>query len=55
MEPDRPLRDRPVTCVIAQQYSSAIFVSLRFHCRREKFGDFKKNLFIFGSLKIAFV
>jgi hypothetical protein len=42
----RPQYDRPVTCVIAQQYSSAIFVSLRSHLRREKFGSFLKNYII---------
>jgi hypothetical protein len=30
--------DRPVACVIAQQYSSATFVLLRFYSRAEKFG-----------------
>jgi len=51
MEVDRPLHDRPVAYVIAQEYSSAIFVSLRFHSRKEKFDRFKRNLFIFVSLK----
>jgi hypothetical protein len=31
MEPDGPQRDRPVTCIIVQQYSSATFVSMRSH------------------------
>ena len=38
LEPARPDHDHPPICVIAQQYSSAAFVSLRFHPRREKFG-----------------
>jgi hypothetical protein len=38
-----PQHDRPAACVIAQQYSSATFVSLRSHPRREKFGSFLKN------------
>jgi len=42
METDRPLHDRPIACVIAQEYSSAIFVSLRFNSRKEKSGDLKK-------------
>jgi hypothetical protein len=52
MEPDRLQRGRPATCVIAQQYSSAIFVSFAFHSRKEKVGaPLKKrhrlNLFLF--------
>jgi hypothetical protein len=38
-EADRPQHDRPAACVIAQQYSSATFVSLRFISRKEKFGS----------------
>ena len=38
LDTDRPQHDRPVACVIAQQYSSAMRVSLRFHCRKEKSG-----------------
>jgi hypothetical protein len=46
LEPDRPQHNRPTACVIAQQYSSATFVSSRFDCRREKFGvNLKKNTF----------
>jgi len=42
MEHDRPQHDRlPVVTVIAQQYSSATFVSLRFHKRKAKFGTFQ--------------
>jgi hypothetical protein len=36
LEPDRPQHDRRAACVIAQQYSSPIFVSLRFHSRKKK-------------------
>jgi hypothetical protein len=35
---DQPQHDYPIACVIAQQYSSAIFISLRSHSRTEKFG-----------------
>ena len=35
LERDRQ-HDRPAACVIAQQYSSAIFVLLRFHSRKKK-------------------
>jgi len=50
--PDRPQYDRPAACVIAQQYSSATFVSLRFHYRKKKFVRFSKILFqCFTSLK----
>jgi len=31
LEPDRPQHDRPAACVIAQQHSSATFVSLSIH------------------------
>jgi hypothetical protein len=40
----------PAACVIAQQYSSAIFVSRRFLSRKEKFGTRFKNL-IFLKLR----
>ena len=46
MEPDRPQRDRPAACDIAQQYSSANF-SLRFHSRKEKFGSSLFKFFLF--------
>jgi hypothetical protein len=38
LENDRPQHDGIAACVIAQQYSSVTFVSLRFHSRKEKFG-----------------
>jgi hypothetical protein len=37
----QPQHDRPAACVIAQQYSSATFVSLRFHSGKKKIGVFK--------------
>jgi len=45
---DRTQHDRTATCIIAQQYSSVTFASLRFHSRKEKFGvrvKLKKSLF----------
>jgi hypothetical protein len=33
LEPDNPQYDRAAACVIAQQYSSSNFFSLRFHSR----------------------
>jgi hypothetical protein len=50
LDPDRPQHDRPVTCVIAQQYSSAIFVSLRFQSRKTILGD--TLFFIFYFLNV---
>ena len=38
LESDRPQHDSPTACVIAQQYSSATLVSLRFHSRTNKSG-----------------
>jgi hypothetical protein len=46
-EPDRPQHDRYTACVIAQQYSSATFVPLRFHCHKEKFGAHLKKKLLF--------
>jgi hypothetical protein len=39
LEPGRLQRDRPATCVIAQQHSSAIVVSLRFDSHKQTFGS----------------
>jgi Na+(H+)/acetate symporter ActP len=36
----------PSVCVIAQQYTSATFISLRFHSRKVKFGARFKNITI---------
>jgi hypothetical protein len=36
LEPERLQRDSPATCVIAQQYSSATFVSQPSYSRKEK-------------------
>jgi len=55
MEPDRPQHGHPVTCDIAQQYSSPTIL-LRFHYRKEKFGTrFNKMLLFkfFYFLKIG--
>jgi len=49
-EPDWQQHDCPVTCVIAQQYSSATFTSLCFQFHKETFGKHFKihhfNLFV---------
>jgi len=42
LEPNRLQHDRPAACVIALQYSSAAFFSLRFEARTEKFGTIRK-------------
>jgi hypothetical protein len=55
MEPDRSLHDRPAASVIAQEYSSAIFVSLRFHFPATKNSVRLKNCFFFAYLKIGCV
>ena len=44
LETDRPQRDLPVACVIAQHYSSTTVVSLHFHTRKENFGAHLKVL-----------
>jgi hypothetical protein len=44
LEPDRLYHDRPTVCVIAQQYSSITFISLRLHSRKEKYGAVYKNV-----------
>jgi hypothetical protein len=50
-ERDRPQHDRPKACVTAQQYSSAIFISLRFPLQKKKFGScLKMILFHFWLL-----
>jgi hypothetical protein len=45
LEPDRPQHNRPAACVIAQQYSSATFVSSCVHTCNEKLGVRFKTLF----------
>jgi hypothetical protein len=42
METDLQQDDRPIACVIVQNYSSAKLVSLGFHSRKEKFDGFSK-------------
>ena len=44
LEPYQLQHGRTSACVIAQQYSSATFVSLRFHFRKENFGAHFKNV-----------
>ena len=55
---DRPEHDRPAACVIAQQYSSAIFASLRFNSRKENLGALVQILhyfyLVFTIFKIAY-
>ena len=43
-ESDRPQHDSSTASVIAQQYSSATFFSLRFHSRNANFGAYLKIL-----------
>jgi len=38
-EPERRQQDRPASCVVAQQHSSATCASLLFRYRMEKFGE----------------
>ena len=46
MEPDRPHQhDHFVACVIAQQYSSITFVSLRFNFLKKNLARFKNVTF----------
>jgi len=40
----RPQHGGPAACVIAQQYSSITFFSLRFRFREEKFGARLKRI-----------
>ena len=42
LEPDPPQHDIPAACVIVQEYSSATFLSFRYHSRKEKCGAFQK-------------
>ena len=55
MEPDRPQQDLSATYVIAQQYSSATFVSLRFSVSQGKIRSaFERCYYLnfFTSLKV---
>jgi len=52
LESDCPELDRPSTCVIAQQYSSATLVSSRFHSCKENFGACLKRLFHFFTFQV---
>ena len=51
LEPDLSQSDSPAAFVIAQQYSSATFVSLRYYSRQEKIQCFSKNV----VLKLLYV
>jgi len=46
LECDRRWHNSPAACVIAQKYSSATFVLLGFHYRKEKFGVRLKMQFV---------
>jgi hypothetical protein len=46
LEPDRPHYGRLAACIVAQQYSSATFVSLRFCHRKEEFDSHMKIFFL---------
>ena len=54
LEPDRPQYDHPDAGVIAQQYSSATFVSVCFHSRIERFTALFKAI-VFNFLKIFLI
>jgi hypothetical protein len=49
LEPDLSQHDIPSACVIAQQYSSAIFVLRRHYSRKKKFNGLFKNVNSFLS------
>ena len=51
LELHTPQRDSPSTCFIAQQYSSATFVSLRPHSLAEKINAHFKNAIFFFCFK----
>jgi hypothetical protein len=44
LEPDRQQHGRPTACVVAPQYSSATFISLHFHYRKENLERLSKIL-----------
>ena len=48
MRPDRQQHDLPVACVIAHQYSSATFVSLRLDPHRKRNAAFLKKCYCFN-------
>jgi hypothetical protein len=49
LEPDWPQHELPVARVIAQQYSSTIFVVVCPHSRKGKFGDHLKGVTVSTS------
>jgi hypothetical protein len=51
LELDILLHNRPAACVIAQHYSSATFVVLRFHSSKENLGEpFNKRVTLLPAL-----
>lgn len=48
----RPQYDHPAASVIAPHYSSAAFISLPFHSRKEKFGARFKNVISISALQV---
>ena len=57
LETDRPQHDRPATCVIAQQYSSAAVIPLHFQSREENLGAFGECYYLtfFNLFSSAYV
>jgi hypothetical protein len=54
LQPNRSQHDRPATWVVAQQYSSATFVSLPSHSLKQKFGErFEKVISFLHTLLIS--
>jgi hypothetical protein len=47
LEIDRPQHDLTAACVIAQEYSSATFVSMCCHFGKEKFGSCQVSSYLF--------
>jgi hypothetical protein len=52
LERNRPQLDRPAACVIAQQYSSTAFFSLRFNSLKERLAGVSNMLFYFIFMKL---
>ena len=55
LEHDRLQHDRPATCVIAQQHSSATFVSFNFHSRMKKISPRFTAVINFYFHKISYI
>jgi hypothetical protein len=54
LDPDSPQHTRPAACVIAQQYSSATFMSERLQYRKEKIRRALEILYFFISVLFLF-